>query len=228
LAEPLVSVIVPVYNGERFLAAAVESALEQDYPSVEVIVVDDGSTDRSGAIAQSHPVRYLRQERGGAAAARNLGIGASRGDLVALLNADDLWTPDKLTRQVGHLLDNPRLGFVLGLAQMFVEPGIEQPRWLKREWLDPVPGVTGTLVAWRRTFDTVGPLDETYKADDAEWIRRAMDLGIPWGLVDAVVLRYRIHDTNHTHDLGLVRTEVFRVLRESLERRRGRAAASGG
>src|SRR5688500_924354 len=112
--QPLVSVIIPVYNGARFLRAALESVFAQTYRPIEVIVVDDGSADDSGVIAQSFPeVRYIRQENQGVAAARNNAIEAARGEFFAFLDQDDLWTPEKLRLQIEHLLDHPEVGYTL-------------------------------------------------------------------------------------------------------------------
>src|SRR5579862_4587648 len=108
----LVSVVVPVWNSERFLKKTVESVLAQTYRRLELIVVDDGSTDRSPDIVKSiaahdDRVRLFRTENRGAAAARNLGISQSRGPFVALLDNDDLWHPEKIARQVEVLRRSP-------------------------------------------------------------------------------------------------------------------------
>src|SRR6185369_6617714 len=105
--NPLVSVIIPVYNGARYLGAALESVFAQTYREFEVIVVDDGSVDDSGVIAQSFPeVRYIHQANQGVAAARNHGIEAAGGEFFAFLDQDDLWNEDKLKRQVEFLLSH--------------------------------------------------------------------------------------------------------------------------
>ena len=111
---PLVSVVIPVHNGERYLAEAIESALSQIYPAIEVIVVDDGSTDGTPAVIEGFgtSVQSLRQENAGVSNARNAGIAIARGDLIALLDADDVWLPDKIERQVGALRAHPRAGLV--------------------------------------------------------------------------------------------------------------------
>src|SRR4029079_2498347 len=106
--NPLVSVIVPVYNGERYLREALESVFAQTYRAIEVIVVDDGSPDDSGTIGQSFPeVRYIHQTNQGVAAARNNGIEAARGEFFAFLDQDDLWVPEKLNVQVEYFLGHP-------------------------------------------------------------------------------------------------------------------------
>ncbi|MBI4573499.1 MAG: glycosyltransferase family 2 protein, partial [candidate division NC10 bacterium] len=110
MTGPLVSVILPVYNGERFLAAAIASILAQDYQPIEVIVVDDGSTDGTAAIARSFQgVRYLYQPNQGPAFARNAGIAVARGAFIAFLDADDLMVPTRLSVQAGYLLAHPEI-----------------------------------------------------------------------------------------------------------------------
>src|SRR5436853_749734 len=97
----LVSVIIPVYNCEQYLAEAIQSVLAQTHPTIELIVVDDGSTDNSAAVAKSFAVvRYVFQRQGGPGAARNRGISLARGSFLAFLDADDVWVAGKLTRQL--------------------------------------------------------------------------------------------------------------------------------
>ncbi len=113
LAMPLVSVIIPMYNVEPFIAAAVRSVLDQTYGDFEVILVDDASPDRSVEICQQFTdprLRLVRQANRGLAGARNTGICAAQGELLAFLDGDDLWLPTKLERQVQHLQDHPEVG----------------------------------------------------------------------------------------------------------------------
>lgn len=228
MSSPLVSVVVPVFNGERFLAAALDSVSAQTYRPVEVIVVDDGSTDRSPEIARSRPVRYLRQSNCGVAAARNAGIAAARGTLVAFIDQDDEWEPHKLTTQVGHLLDRPDLGFVLARLQWFLEPGTAKPPWLREEWLTvSTPGYApGVLLARRELFDRLGSYDESYEVgSDTEWMVRARDAGVGFEMLPDVLLRYRIHGDNAIYRTDALRAEIFRVLRASMARRDGKPVA---
>jgi glycosyltransferase involved in cell wall biosynthesis len=113
--EPgLVSVVIPAYNRERLIGAAIDSVLAQTYREVEVIVVDDGSKDRTCEVVERYgaPVRLVRQANGGAAAARNTGFRHARGEFVALLDSDDVWHPWKLEAQVRLLRARPRVGMV--------------------------------------------------------------------------------------------------------------------
>ena len=118
LEDNLVSVVIPVHNGEHFLGRTLASALAQTYESLEVVVVDDGSTDRTGnlveaAAARDNRIRLFRTQKSGVAAARNLGISKARGKLIALMDADDLWHPEKIARQVGVMqASSPAAGLV--------------------------------------------------------------------------------------------------------------------
>jgi glycosyltransferase involved in cell wall biosynthesis len=117
---PNVSVLMPAYNYARYVERAITSVIEQDYPPelLNLIVVDDGSTDETAAVVQrlvdAHPdrVRLIRQPNGGASAAYNTALGAATGELIAILDADDAWLPEKTRRQVDKLLSNPDAGMV--------------------------------------------------------------------------------------------------------------------
>src|SRR5687768_9695612 len=124
--HPLVSVIVPVHQGERYLGEAVESVLAQTYAPIELIVVDDGSTDRSADIARGFGpvVRYVYQVNAGQSAARNHGVRLARGPLLAFLDDDDSWSPGKLALQVAALASDPCLEAVFGHVRQFVSPDL--------------------------------------------------------------------------------------------------------
>lgn len=222
--QPLVSVIIPVYNGERFLRAALESVFAQMHRPIEVIVVDDGSKDESGAIAQSFPeVRYIRQENQGVAAARNNGIEVARGEFFAFLDQDDLWTPEKLKFQVGHLLNNPDLGYTLSQQQFFLEPGTTLPPWFRKELLSTVHTgwVLGTLVVRRTVFEQVGGFATGYSAaNDSDWFFRAKAAGIPMAVVPELLLLKRVHEANDSGRAKEILSELLKVVKTSLDRQR--------
>jgi glycosyltransferase involved in cell wall biosynthesis len=124
---PLVSVIMPAYNAARFIGAAIESVLAQTYRNLELIVVDDGSTDATATVVTEfgNRVRYIYQDNARQAAARNVGLRYARGELLAFLDADDLWLPEKLERQVARLALKPGLGLVLCTARVIDAEGRE-------------------------------------------------------------------------------------------------------
>jgi glycosyltransferase involved in cell wall biosynthesis len=221
MSGPLVSAIVPVYNGERFLAAALDSILAQNYSPLEVIVVDDGSTDRSAEIAQARPVRYIFQENAGVAAARNTGLAAATGELIAFLDQDDVWCPGKLAAQVQALVDRPELGLVLGRVEPFLEPGAERPRWMPETEDDEFSFLLGALVIRKSVFEEVGGFDPSYEtSSDADWFARLHDFGVRREAVAEIVLRYRVHEENASHAQHVIRRETVQLLKASIDRKR--------
>lgn len=226
MSESLISVVIPVFNGERFLAAAIESVLAQDHEPMEVIVVDDGSTDSSAAIAQRYQVRLLRGPNRGRSVARNAGVEAANGDLLGFCDADDLWMSTRVSRQVAHLQANPEDDVVTCWMEVFLEPGIERPAWLKgslaEQRLAQMP--SGMLIR-RKAWDRVGPFDPSFEVgEDGDWLMRAKDLGIRLGEVHEVLFRYRIHDSNSMHLRGVHRANLFRALQASIERKKAAEA----
>ena len=222
---PLVSVIIPVHNGARYLRAALESVFAQTYRPFEVVVVDDGSTDDSGVIAQSfQDVHYIHQANEGVAAARNNGIEAARGEFLAFLDQDDLWTPEKLTLQIAHLLSHPELGYTLTDQQFFVDPGETLPAWFRKELFSSAhPGwVLGTLVVRRAAFEKVGGFATGYAAaSDSDWFFRAKAAGISMAVVPELLLMKRIHGANESANAKDVLSELRKVVKSSMDRQRG-------
>jgi len=227
VTAPLVSCIIPVYNGADFLAEAVTSALTQTYQALEIVIVDDGSTDRTPEVARSfgERVRYLRQDNAGPAVARNTGLAEARGELVAFLDADDRWHETKLARQVAVLEAQPALDYVVALVQNFWTDAAAKEREQFRDHprAKPIPGyVTGTLLGRRAVFDRVGGFDpERSHTDATEWFLRARAAGARELVVPEVLLYRRIHTANRSQQMSEGSTDEFlRLLKTSLDRRR--------
>jgi len=222
--HPLVSVIIPVYNGARYLHAALESVFAQTYRPFEVVVVDDGSVDASGVIAQSFPdVRYIHQANQGVATARNNGLEAARGEFFAFLDQDDLWTPEKLKLQIAHLLSHPDLGYTLTQQQFFLDQGATIPAWFRKELLTEVHTgwVLGTLVVRRTAFENVGNFATGYSAaSDGDWFFRAKAAEIPMAVVPELLLLKRIHGANESARAKEILSELRKVVKSSLDRQR--------
>jgi glycosyltransferase involved in cell wall biosynthesis len=221
MTDPLVSVIVPVYNGDRFLADAIESILTQTYQSYEIIVVDDGSTDHSREIALSFPrVKYLYQPNAGCAAARNRGIEIAKGEYLGFLDADDLWMPDKLTVQIAAFKANPDLEIVSGYIEQFVEPDLAQRYSIPAQ---PVPGYSATAVLIRcRSIDTIGLFHEdSLNAETVSWFAGIIDENQKILCLPDVVARRRIHGKNTGITNNKERNrEIIHILKKSIERKR--------
>ena len=224
---PLVSVIIPVYNGERYLSSAIESVLQQKYRPLEILVVDDGSVDESAHVAQSYTeVRYIYQENRGPAGARNTGIMAANGEFIAYLDHDDAWLPNLLEVHIGYLLSHPEVGFTICTGRCFLDDGIERPGWVEPEELQEDRALLGAQVVRRSAFDRVGLLDSTYRlAEDTEWVFRAEDAGVPRAVLPDLVFRRRIHSGNVSHDWQAAYKQLLRCTRAAMQRRRSRETA---
>jgi hypothetical protein len=220
---PLVSVIIPVHNGERFVADAVNSVLAQKYPSLEIIIIDDGSTDGTEAAVRRLPfeVHYFKQAKQGPAAARNRGVRDASGDYVAFLDVDDLWPEHMLRTLVPELLQRPELDVVRGYSQvMELDPatGIYEYRGNPKE---SFPYSIACGVYRKRVFDRVGLFDKTLLfGEDTDWYNRARELGVAMHRVEAITLHVRRHGENMTHAKTLVELNMLRVLKKSIDRRR--------
>jgi glycosyltransferase involved in cell wall biosynthesis len=224
LSRPLLSVIIPCYNAARFLREAVASVLSQRYAPLEILVADDGSTDATPEIAPSlaPEVRYLRQDNRGPSSARNLALRQARGELIAFLDADDLWPEGKLELQVGRLLQDPALDVVSGRVR-YVELAGGQIPDLRFEGPDhALPGIhIGAAVYRRRAFNVVGSFDETLRySEDHDWFLRAREAGLKILVLAEVTLIYRVHDSNMTRHVPDRNRIQALVIHKSLQRRR--------
>jgi len=219
--DGLVSVIVAAYNAEAFIAEALDSALAQDYRPLEVIVVDDGSADRTAEIAARYDVKLVRQPNRGPAAARNAALDLARGKYVAILDADDVWPEDRLSVCVKALRDSPDAGLVLGMTEVFVTPGEPLPGHYPHGVPNPAWGYMPALVVRRSLLDDVGRYDERLRtAEDIDWFMRARDAGAKLVTVEEVVLRHRIHAHNTSRHKKVNQAVMPGILRASLKRRR--------
>jgi glycosyltransferase involved in cell wall biosynthesis len=223
---PVVSVIIPVYNCERYAEEAIRSVLAQDYEPLEVVVVDDGSTDQSADVAKSFGalVRYCYQERAGIGAARNRGVELASGELLAFLDADDRWVPAKLNRQVPILLSRPAIDIVFGRARQLGH-GKEWDRGVQQvdyDGPDLMAGIiSGTMLIRRESFFRVGPFRTDLKIGEfVDWYARAVDAGLSHLMLPDLLLYRRLHDTNQGVREREAITDYARVLKAALDRRR--------
>ncbi|GIK72612.1 MAG: glycosyl transferase family 2 [Chloroflexota bacterium] len=225
-----ISVIIPVYNSERFLAEAIQSVLVQTLPPDEIIVVDDGSTDNSAALVAEMPLPSMtelilvRQPNLGPAAARNRGVALASGELLAFLDADDIWLPDKLEQQVAHLARNSAADGVICRVESFVELGGRWPPGRNRTLFEQNPPmyIFSTLLIRRDALNRAGYLDVQLRAgEDTEWFARARDLGLVFDITPAVLLRRRFHSANLSHSAAAATPiQLLHIVRDSLHRRR--------
>lgn len=223
--KPLVSVIIPVYNGERYLAEAIESVLSQTYRPIEIIVVDDGSTDSSADVAKRLPVpvRYCFQPHSGLSAARNRGTDLAQGSFFAFLDADDLWVKEKLTRQLALFDSDPRLDIVFGHVEQFHSPDLDNTSGKEMRYPATIMSgySAGTMLIRRDAFLRVGPFETKWRVGQfVDWYSRAVEKGLRSFMLSEVVMRRRLHTTNMGIRERDSQTDYLRILKASLDRRR--------
>jgi glycosyltransferase involved in cell wall biosynthesis len=223
----LVSVIIPVYNYACYLGEAIESVLSQTHQHLEVIVIDDGSTDQSGEVAGSFAdrgVRYCHQVHVGIGPARNKGVELAQGEFLAFLDADDSWHLEKIDRQLRAFESDPTLEMVFGQA-LQLQNGPEWEAGVKDKNLavaGMVPGmVPGTMLIKRAAFLRVGKFQGDWKVGEfIDWYARAVELHIRSLVLPDLLLWRRIHDSNQGVRERQSVSDYARVLKASLDRRR--------
>lgn len=221
---PLISVVVPFFDNASYVVEAVESALAQTYRPVEIVLVDDGSTDGGWEAVQAYSGRatLIRQDNQGAGPARNTGLAAARGELIAFLDADDLWEPRKLERQVAVLRDDPALDVVCTMVREFLSPELDPATAPLAPAPDPRPGAIPSAMLMRReSVDRVGPFNASRTGHWADWWTRFADAGLRSTTIDEVLTRRRLHLTNLGYLNRDGRHVYLHALKASLDRRRG-------
>lgn len=229
MAEPIVTAAIPVRNGEAYLAEAIESVLAQSLPCDQLVVVDNGSRDRSAAIAAGFgsAVEIVSEPRPGIGAARNAALRAARGEYLAFLDADDLWEPGKTALQLAAFEAQPRLQLVFGHVRQFASPDLatEEAEGL-RVPTEPQPGLyVGAMMARRAAIEAIGPWPEDVRVSDGlTFLLRAGELGLEQTMLAETVTLRRVHGANHSIHNRNERAEFARHLKRSLDRRRGTAS----
>jgi glycosyltransferase involved in cell wall biosynthesis len=227
----MVSVIIPVRNGASFLPEAVASIGDQNYPALEIIVVDDGSTDEIASVLSNLPeeIKYIRQNPSGPAAARNRGIRAAAGEFIAFLDVDDLWPPDNLGSMVEAIANMPECHVVRGFAQvMELMPETQNYEFVGGPG-DAFPDYLGAALYRRAVFERVGMLDEGLEfGEDVDWFNRAREDGLIIERLEQVTLFVRRHGQNMTHGKSMQELNLLRVLKRALDRKRSAARDPAG
>jgi len=222
--HPVVSVIIPVFNGEPYLADAIDSVLAQTYRHLEIIVVDDGSTDGSTGIARRYcQVQCIHQTHAGLGEALNNGVRNATGSYIASLDADDLWAREKTALQMEALAKNPSLDIAFGHVMPFHSPELDAPLLLKNtEEPKAVPGYCrGAMLTRRESLQRVGRFATAWKIGDfIDWYFRACELGLRSMMLSQIVLRRRLHSGNMGIRERASRNDYVRIVKAALDRRR--------
>jgi glycosyltransferase involved in cell wall biosynthesis len=222
-----VSTIIPAYNAERYLGEAIDSVLAQTAVPRQLIVVDDGSSDATAAVAAGFDaVTLLTGLHAGVGAALNRGVAAVSEQYVAFLDADDLWLPEKLEKQLAAIERPAAAQLVFGSMESFYSPDASAELMRRIACpTQPVPGyAVGTLLTRRSVLEQVGAFETTLRVGHfIDWYNRAVDLKLTQVVLADVVLRRRLHGDNLSLREPAARTDFARVAKAALDRRRQRS-----
>ncbi len=223
--EPLISVIIPVYNREKYLVEAIESVLRQTWKNVELVVIDDGSTDNTAdtALAFEGKINYYYQKNRGLGAARNAGIGHASGDLIAFLDSDDLWLPEKLEKQMDALKQNPKVTMAFTMIEQFISPELSQERRSQLQGDGKIVGgyLASSLLIWKEALKPACLFPTHIQIGEfIAWYAKAQDEGFTSLLVNEILVKRRIHNDNMGIQLKDQRREYLHVVKEIVERRK--------
>lgn len=221
----LVSVVMPVYNGAVQIGEALEALLTQTYSPIEVIVVDDGSTDGTVELVRTYPeVRLIQQANAGPAVARNNGVEHSQGQYISFVDHDDVWLPEKVQRQVDLLQANGG-GFATCHVRYVLE--VAPPSWFRGP-ADGTPVIGWVPSCWlmdRATWDKVGPFEPSFgHGCDTDWLARARNLHVATLVAEECLVNYRVHAENESGKGATTMQSLTSVLRAQVQRKRGAGA----
>jgi glycosyltransferase involved in cell wall biosynthesis len=213
-ADPLVSVIIPTYNRAKWVSGAVQSVIDQTYRSIEIIVVDDGSTDNTRDMLSEYgsSIKYIYQERSERCKARNRGFRHSRGEYIAFLDSDDRWLPTKIEQQVAILNNESDVGLVYTGVQFMDAKG--NPHTGQISWDVPerqalyedlmthntITGTTSSVMVRRTCLDKVGLFDELMNTCEDLDLYRRIARYYKFYKIDLPLVRFRIHTGSTQHD----------------------------
>ncbi len=221
---PLVTVIIPAYNYADYISTTLDSVFAQTYRPIEVIVVDDGSTDNSAEIVRGYPeVQYFYQSNQGVSVARNVAIAAAKGEFMAFLDADDLWKPDKLSVQITYMLENPDMRITGTKVRNFLDSETQLPFWLKDNpnWEEDTAIIPSTLVVHKSVFNQIGGFSPDYRAsEDTEWLWRANEVKVPMFKINEIMTLRRFHGSNLSWLMaGTHKSRVLKIIKDSIARK---------
>ncbi len=221
-----ISVIIASYNGQEFIAEAIESINKQTYPVKEIIVVDDGSTDKTEEIVknQNGNIRFIKQQhKGDPAFGRNIGIGEAKGELIAFLDQDDMWPENKLEIQVERLERFAEAQVDVGTTKLLISETVDKNSAFANRLKDSGQYFLLSSGVFRKSvFEEMGLFaeDMTYHASDFDWIVRAAENEVLFSVHGQPTHLYRIHDNNYSNDIKKLRMGVAEVFKNSLFRRK--------
>lgn len=219
-----ITIIIPCFNTEKYVRPAIESVLAQGYENLELILVDDGSTDASATVIQSFgtAVQYFYQPNGGASAARNTGLKYVTGDWIGFLDADDLMLEGTISAYLEAMQTYPETRLFWSRLKMQYEIGAIKVNHRLADDITMHSTSVGTILCKSNVFTQIGLFDETLRlAEDIDWFKRAIDHAIPIHKIDKVTMICRRHDSNTTTHMRFSQMkQLFQVFKNTIDRQR--------
>ena len=218
-----ISVIIPTYNTASYISEAIDSILKQTILVDEIIVIDDGSTDNTREIVEKLPVKYLYQKNMGAGVARNQGVKLAKNELIAFLDADDLWLPKKLEEQLNVFATKPSVNMVFGYVEHFFSPDIDDTIRQKVSCpTKPQKGISPiTLLIHKTDWNKVGEMNTSLGIGEfIEWYGRAKDAGLTTYHLDEIVAKRRLHNNNQGLKKRDLRSDYLQILKARINQQR--------
>lgn len=226
MTNPIVSVVIPVFNGERHIRQTIQSVLEQTYRPLEILVIDDGSIDGTEKVVKgiAGQLRYFWHDNRGSAASRNRGVAESRGEYIAFVDADDLWHREKIEKQICYLETHHTFELCITHIENFWSEEVSMDQRPDTGRPNSMPGFSfSTLVGSRTGIELVGPLNEHLKhADDTEWFLRARGNGMAVGVLPEILVRRRLHLSNESRvKAGQSGNEYLDLIHKKIKQMKG-------
>jgi glycosyltransferase involved in cell wall biosynthesis len=230
MSSPSISIVIPTWNYGRFIGDAITSVLAQNWPNLEMIVSDDGSTDDTAEVVSrfDHGVTYVRREvQGGSAAARNTGLDRASGELIGFLDSDDAMALGSLRILVKALEEHPTVDAAYGLVAQVQQVHFERARMSPQDFLQgALPcWMAGGMLFRREALFSVARQDERFSTGEfLSWLSEARDSGMKFVHRPVLSLLRRIHGANKMLHTTEIATEYAKLLKRHLDRRRAAAA----
>ncbi|MGH7886103.1 MAG: glycosyltransferase family 2 protein [Thermodesulfobacteriota bacterium] len=226
--NPLATVIIPVFNSEKYLLETLQSVFKQHYYPFEVIVVDNHSSDKTESICKNFTeINFFKQPGKGISDALNYGIEKSRGEYISFISYDDIWMPEKLRRQINDMTENPEIKYTITKVKYFLELGCKLPNKFNKKFLEESyeQYILENLVARKSLFDEIGTFDCSFTSGlEIDWFAKAKDKNIQYAIINEVLVKKRVHDSNTSLNTVNPMHQHLKAMRNSISRKKNKTS----